>query len=66
MSLENRKEWEVSHVIPFSKGGDEDIENLRPLCRTCNRAMRNISLQDFCREKYPETCEQIFANLGIA
>lgn len=26
----------IDHVIPRSKGGTDDLENLRPACRTCN------------------------------
>jgi hypothetical protein len=30
-------EVEFDHVIPFSKGGPTTVENIRLLCRACNR-----------------------------
>ena len=32
---------EFDHVIPFSKGGTTTVENLRLLCRMCNRKKSN-------------------------
>jgi 5-methylcytosine-specific restriction endonuclease McrA len=31
---------ECDHVIPFSRGGTEKLENLVTACKTCNRAKR--------------------------
>lgn len=33
--------FEVGHNIPESKGGTLDIDNLRPICGSCNRSMGN-------------------------
>ena len=32
---------EFDHVIPFSKGGATTVQNLRLLCRACNRKKSN-------------------------
>jgi 5-methylcytosine-specific restriction endonuclease McrA len=33
--------FEVGHNIPESKGGTLEIDNLRPICASCNRSMGN-------------------------
>ena len=38
---------EVDHIIAFSKGGADDLENLVTACRKCNRQKRNKSVEEF-------------------
>lgn len=32
-------DFEVGHNVPVSKGGTNDIDNLRPICAKCNKSM---------------------------
>ena len=40
---------EVDHVIPFSKGGSDELDNLVCACRKCNRQKRDKTLEEFER-----------------
>ncbi len=33
----------IDHIVPWSKGGETVIENLRTLCETCNRGKGNLN-----------------------
>ena len=38
---------EVDHIIPFSKGGTDDLNNLTTSCRMCNRQKKDKSVEEF-------------------
>lgn len=37
----------IDHIIPVSKGGTGERDNLTPACRSCNSMKRNLSLETF-------------------
>jgi 5-methylcytosine-specific restriction endonuclease McrA len=39
--------FELGHVIAFSKGGEDILDNLRPICLLCNRSMGTQNLEEF-------------------
>lgn len=68
ISLETRSgadAWEVSHVIPHRDGGSERIENLRPLCRSCNRSMGKTEFKAFAFQQYPERFDEIITIFNL-
>lgn len=42
--------WEAGHVISDAHGGESIVENLRPICLSCNRSMGKMNMFDFMRQ----------------
>lgn len=41
--------WEAGHVISEANGGQTTVENLRPICLSCNRSMGKIHMFEFMK-----------------
>ncbi len=49
-------EFDVGHNIAKSKGGTDNVKNLRPICRQCNRGMATMSIETYKKKlKGPAT-----------
>jgi hypothetical protein len=44
-------ELECDHIIPFSKGGSDDMDNLVTACLKCNRSKKDKSYEEFISHK---------------
>jgi 5-methylcytosine-specific restriction endonuclease McrA len=51
--------WEISHIIPYRDQGSDDLDNLRPLCRSCNRSMGKNDFMSYAFRRYTERYEEI-------
>ncbi len=48
--------FEAGHDVPESKGGATTIDNLRPICSSCNRSMSNLyTIQEYSTLFLPAT-----------
>ena len=44
-------DFEAGHNIPESKGGQCSVENIIPICKSCNRSMSdNFTIDQFSKE----------------
>ena len=61
ISMDN---FQCGHIQAESKGGDTDIDNLRPICDTCNQSMGTENMLDYMK-KYKLKCpydDELFKN----
>lgn len=55
-SCDSTKNLEFDHIIPVSKGGSSEADNLQLLCRSCNRSKRAKSHDEFTTYKTEKDC----------
>lgn len=46
--------FDAGHVDSKHKGGSNDIENLRPICGSCNSSMKTENMYDFMLRMFPQ------------
>ena len=51
-------QFECGHIIPESNGGPTILENLLPICMSCNRSMHTTNLYEFKRKHFIETMNE--------
>lgn len=59
VDLSSPATFEFDHILPRSKGGSNDLENLGLTTREANRAKNDMELEDFL-----ELCEKILKHHG--
>lgn len=48
--------FECGHIVARAKGGQDSVDNLRPICGLCNRSMATMNMYEFMRlHKLPLT-----------
>ena len=52
--------WDCGHIIPVARGGSDDIDNLRPICRGCNGAMGTDNMLEFQRRYFSARHASLF------
>ena len=50
-----QREHEAGHIKPASAGGGDTVDNLRPVCGTCNKSMGVRQMDEFCRAHFALT-----------
>jgi hypothetical protein len=50
-------QFECGHIISEASGGPTSLDNLLPICSSCNRSMHTMNLYEFKRKHFVETME---------
>lgn len=50
--------FECGHIMAETKGGSTTIDNLRPICGTCNRSMGTMEMNEFIQTYFPKEVKE--------
>ena len=65
ITIEALGQWDSSHIVASSKGGHSSLDNLRPLCHSCNVSMRDRNMREYIRTHYPNNYAAIYDKLKL-
>ncbi len=52
--------FHCGHVIAESNGGELKVENLRPICGSCNSSMGTQDMREFCKRHYRDEFDKLY------
>ena len=55
----DKTEFHAGYIIPEFKGGSIEINNLEPICGSCNSSMGTEDMHSFIKKYYPIKEENI-------
>tara|TARA_B100000963_G_C22598319_1_gene658978 strand:+ start:248 stop:1354 length:1107 start_codon:yes stop_codon:yes gene_type:complete len=55
----NMMNFECGHIIPESKGGETNEDNLLPICSLCNKSMTTQNMYDFTKYNFQNSYEAL-------
>ena len=47
------KKFDCGHIVSVANGGSDTIDNLKPICATCNKSMGTENLEEFKKKYFP-------------
>lgn len=59
LDLSKSRSYELDHIIPRSKGGENSLENCGVACRDANQSKRDMLL-----EEYFQLCKEVLEHNG--
>jgi len=61
LSLDITNSWQCGHIVSLNNGGSIDINNLKPICPTCNQSMSDTNWDEWLENKmYKEILDDYF------
>jgi uncharacterized C2H2 Zn-finger protein len=55
LNLINPFQFTCAHVLAINNGGEDILENLRPICWTCNLSMGTRHMTEFVKKHFPNS-----------